>query len=79
MISPLELNKETQMLLPYAVLTFTCPVTADLPLRLQCTLTVNTDNMCTTIPLIVGHMSDENICVSMIRDCLMQNATYTSC
>jgi len=61
--------------LPYAILTFTRPVTADLRLRLQCTLIVNTDNMRMTIPVIVGHMSDDNICVIMICDRLMQNAT----
>jgi hypothetical protein len=79
-VSPWELNKETwRMLLPYAILTFTHPVTADLPLRLQFTLTANTDNIRTTIPVTVGHTSDDNICVSMICDRLMQNATYTSC
>ena len=63
MVSLWELNKETwRTLLPYAILTFTHPVTTDLLLRLQCTLTVNTDNMRTKIPVSWTYVRWQQLC-----------------
>jgi len=40
---------------------------------------IDTDNMRTTLPITVGHISDDNPCVSISCNCLMQYAIYTSC